>query len=221
MAIQLYREVGDQISLANLLSLLAQFRVLNGDIEIGEKYLDESMHLWQSNKRANVWEHPKIVKSLILVLRGDYEQAYIVLQGALVSAQETGNRMSQLWLRVRLGYVALRAGKLVEAHDFFRETLLNFHKDGYTIGAVFALEGIATLLIATGRPEKAARLIGRADATREKIPDMRPVIEEADMYRNIAEILARIGPSSFEVAYDEGRALSLDEAVAYALADEG
>ena len=219
-AIQLYREVGDQISLANLLSLLAQFRILNGDLEIGEKYLDESMRLWQSNKRANVWEHPKVVKSMILLLRGEYEQAYTVLEGALASAQATGNRMSQLWLRARLGYVALRAGKLVEAHDLFRETLMDFHKDGYTIGAVFTLEGIATLLIATGKPEKAARLIGCADATREKIPDRRPVIEEADMYRNMAAILSKIGPTGFEVAYDEGRSLTLEEAVVYAVKED-
>jgi hypothetical protein len=76
---------------------------------------------------------------------------------------------------------------------------------------------MATLLIATGKPEKAARLIGCADATREKIPDMRPLIEEADMYRNMAAILARIGPSGFEVEYDEGRSMTLDEAITYAL----
>jgi predicted ATPase/DNA-binding SARP family transcriptional activator len=219
-AIQLYREVGDQISLANLLSLLAQFRILYGDIEIGEKHLDESMLLWQSNQRANVWEHPKIVKSLLLLLRGEYEQAYTVLQGALVSAQETGNRMSQLWLRVRLGYVALRAGNLVEAHELFAETLQDFHRDGYTIGAIFALEGIATLLIATGKPEKAARLIGCADAIREKIPDRRPVVEEADMYRNMAAILSKIVPSGVEVEYDAGRSMTLEEGVAYALGED-
>jgi tetratricopeptide (TPR) repeat protein len=216
-AIQLYREVGDLISLANLLSLLAQFRVLYGDIEVGEKHLEESIRLWESNKRANVWEHPKVVKSMILQLRGEYEQAYAVLQEALVGAQETGNRMSQLWLRVRLGYVALSAGNFLEAHDLFAETLQDFHKDGYTIGAIFALEGMATLLIASGKQEKAARLIGCADATREKIPDRRPWIEEADMYRNMAAILSKIGPSGFEVTYDEGRSMTLDEAVAYAL----
>jgi tetratricopeptide (TPR) repeat protein len=218
-AIELYREVGDQIAVANLLSLLAQFRILYGDIELGEKYLDESMRLWESNQKANVWEHPKIVKSLILLLRGEYEQAYAVLQEGLASARETGNRMSQLWLRVRLGYVALRGGNLLEAHDRLTETLQDFHKDGYTSGAIFALEGIATLLIATGKLEKAARLIGCADATREKIHDLRPPIEDADMYRNLAAILSKIGPSGFEVTYDEGRSMTLDEAVAYALAE--
>jgi hypothetical protein len=101
------------------------------------------------------------------------------------------------------------------------ETLQDFHKDGYTSGTIFALEGIATLFIATGKPEKAARLIGCADATREKINDLRPPIEDADMYRNMAAILSKIGPSGFEVTYDEGRSMTLDEAVAYALEENG
>jgi hypothetical protein len=37
------------------------------------------------------------------------------------------------------------------------------------------------------------------------------------MYRNMAAILSKIGPSGFEVTYDEGRSMTLDEAVAYAL----
>jgi hypothetical protein len=160
------------------------------------------------------------VKSLILLIRGDYERAYAILQEALVSAQETGNRMSYLWCRVRLGYVALRAGNLVEAHNLLTETLQDFHKDGYTIGGVFALEGLAALLIATGKPEKAARLIGCADVTRERIPNMRPLIEEADMYRNMMAILAKIGPSAFEVVYEEGRSMTLEEAVKYALDED-
>jgi hypothetical protein len=179
--------------------------------------LDESIRLWEANKRANVWEHPKVVKSIILLLHGEHEQAYSVLHEALVSARETGNRMSQLWLRVRLGYVALRAGNLAEADDLLTGTLQDFHRDGYTIGAIFALEGIVALLIAREKPEKAARLIGCADAIRESISDLRPPIEDAEMYRNMAAILSRIGPSGFEVTYDEGRSMSLEEAVAYVL----
>jgi hypothetical protein len=104
-----------------------------------------------------------------------------------------------------------------EARRLFTETVQGFQKDSNIMGVVFGVEGIATLLIAAGQPEKAARLIGWADVTREQIPDVRPPIEEADMYRNMAAILSRIGPSAFEVAYDEGRSLTLEQAVAFAL----
>ena len=215
-AISLFREVGDQVSLANVLGWLGQFRVLNGDFELAETYLDEGMQLWQANERANIWDNAKIAKSLIFLMRGDYEQAHAMLQEIMIIAQETGNTMSQLWVRVRLGYVALRSGNLAEAHQCFRETAQGFAKDGYTIGALFALEGMAELYVAVGKPEYAARLIGWADTMRVKINDPRPNIEQADVDKLIAAILARIGSSEFEIAYDEGSSMILDEAHRFA-----
>lgn len=219
-ALRLYRKVGDQIALANLLGVLGQFRVLNGEIESGEKYLDEAMLLWQSNRRANIWENPKIAKSLILLTRGEHEQAYALLEEALRTVKETGNRMSQLWVRVRLGYVALRAGRLDEARDILIEAAQDFHKDGYTMGAVFALEGMAGLYAQVGKPEHSARLIGLADATREKVGDTRLPLEQADVDKIIAACLAKMGEVAFSDAYDEGTAMQLDEAIAYALRED-
>lgn len=212
-AIQLYRKVGDQISLANLLAFLSQFRILNGDIEAGEKHLNEAIHLWQANKRANAWESPKVIKSLILLTRGEYEQAYTLLQEALASAEEKGNRMSYIWLRVRLGYAALHAGHLEEARALLVESAQNFYEDNYATGAVFALEGMAALYIAVGKPERAARLIGLADAVRTKIHDDRPNLEQADVDKIIAACLAKMGEIEFSDAYDEGQKMTLDEAV--------
>ena len=93
----------------------------------------------------------------------------------------------------RVGAISFEPGRLEEARGIFAETIQDFHKDAYTAGIVFTLEGIAAFLIVTGKPEKAARLIGCADATRERIRDIRPLIEEADMYRNMAAILSKIG----------------------------
>ena len=45
--------------------------------------------------------------------------------------------------------------------------------------------------------------------------------EDADMYRNMSAIIARIGPSAFEVAYDDGRAMTIDETIRLALGEGG
>jgi predicted ATPase/DNA-binding SARP family transcriptional activator len=215
-AIRLYREVGDQITLANLLGLLGQFRVLHGDFEQGEKCVDEALRLWQANRRANVWDNPRVTKSLIALMKGEYEQAETVLREVMTSAQERGNRMSYLWAQLRLGHVLLRSGDLTEAHRLLIETARNFGKDGYTIGAVFALEGMAELFAAVGKPEYAARLIGWADLTREKIKDTRPNYEQANVDKVIAACLAKLGEAAFSDAYDEGQKMSLEEAIVYA-----
>jgi len=213
-ASDLYRQVGDQITLANLVGTLGQFLVLDGDIELGEKYLDEAMLLWQSNRSANIWENIKIAKSVIALVRGNHEQARILLQEALAAIQETGNKMGYLWVRVRQGYVALQAGDFAEARNIFLETSRDFQKDGYTIGAVFALEGMASLYTETGKPQYAARLIGLADATRTKIGDPRPLLEQVDVDKTIAACLIKMGEVAFSDAYDQGTRMTLAEAVA-------
>ena len=218
-AISLFRQIGDKISLANLLGLTGQFRVMNGDIELGEKYLDEALQMWEANKRANIWENPRIAKSLIAMVRGEYEQARAILEEVLVSAAQTGNRMSYLWGRVRLGFVALHAGELMEARQILMESAQNFNKDGYTIGSIFSLEGMAHFYATIGKNDHAARLIGFADAAREKISDVRLPLEQADMDMSIAACAARMGEVAYEEAYAEGKKMNLDEAITFVLSE--
>jgi hypothetical protein len=169
--------------------------------------------MWEANRRANIWENPRIAKSLIALVRGEYEQARAILEEVLISAAQTGNRMSYLWARVRLGFVALHAGDLMEARQILTESAQNFNKDGYTIGSIFSLEGMAHLYATIGKNEHAARLIGFADAARENISDVRLPLEQADMDISIAACVARMGETAYENAYAGGRKMNIDDAI--------
>lgn len=128
--------------------------------------------------------------------------------------------MDYLWSTVRLGYVELRAGNITEARQIFAETARNFQKDGSKSGLKYTLEGMSSLYVVVGKPDYAARLIGCADAMREEIGAARPFLEQADVDRDVATIVAKIGKEAFEEAHQLGRAMTLDEAVAYALDDK-
>jgi predicted ATPase/DNA-binding SARP family transcriptional activator len=217
-ALALFREVGDWHELTGLLGMIGFSRVLNGDIEIAQKYLDEAARLQPLRSKENTWQNAKTAKSLIALMRGDYEQARTFLQETVTRAEELGNRMEYLWARVRLGYVVLREGNLTEAHRFFAESARDFQKDENHSGIIFALEGIAGFYVAMKKYATAAQLIGWADATRKKIDDPRPRLEQADVDKIIAACLVKMGEAAFSDAYDEGQKMTLDEAVAYALA---
>ena len=60
-------------------------------------------------------------------------------------------------------------------------------------------------------------MIGWSDATRKEIGAPRLPIEQDDPDRDNAAINAKIGASAFEIAYDSGQKMTLDEAVAFAL----
>jgi hypothetical protein len=76
---------------------------------------------------------------------------------------------------------------------------------------------MASLYVVTDKPEVAAYLIGWSDANRKELGDPRPRIEQADLDRDITSIKAKIGASAFELAYDAGQGMTLDEVAALAL----
>jgi hypothetical protein len=156
---------------------------------------------------------------MIALQQGDYRQAHSLLREAMIHNEGLGNRMNDLWLRVRLGYVVLRMGNFREACTILAKTAHEFLNDNSEIGVIFTLEGTAELFLATGKPEHAARLIGWADATRKKIGDKRPLLEQADVDRIVAACLEKMGEAAFSDVYDHGQKMSLAEAVAYALSE--
>ncbi len=216
-AMVLFREAGDKRSLMILLCQIALVRVVNGDIGLAQKNLDEAALLFPLNSQIEGRGYFHIAKSILALEHGDYEQAHALLQEALIYSEKSGNRSDYLWTLVRSGHLSLREGKTREARDVLAETAKEFQKIGETIAVVFALEGMAGVLLAIGNLKNAARLIGWAEATRKEINDTRPLLEQRDVDKVIAACISRMGEVAFADAYDEGQVMTLDEAVALAL----
>ncbi len=216
-AIPLFRQLKDWWGLSRSLDNAAGKAMLNGNIHLAEQYLTESISLSQklNNKASSL--NRLIVYGHIAFARGDYEQARASIQESIELCQEVGNRMQYLWSRAYLGYIKLGQGDIAEARAIFSETIHDFQSDDIEIGIIYILEGMASLSVAVGDTQKAARLIGLADETREKINDLRPPIEQADMDKTIKACLAKLGEGAFSDEYEKGKKMSLEEAVALAL----
>jgi hypothetical protein len=83
-----------------------------------------------------------------------------------------------------------------------------------------ALEGFACLAAARGEAERAARLWGAAQVLHETkdIPRDTDFLAEADA--RISAVRSGMGEEAWEEAWRKGRAMTLDEAVSYALEEE-
>jgi hypothetical protein len=193
-------------------------QLLNGEIESAQKNLDEVDRLFPIADIA-MRVYFQIAQSMIALLHSDYEQANILLQETLVQAEKLGNRFDYMWARVRFGYLALRRGNLIEARQVFVEAAQEFQENNIISGVVFTLEGMAQLFIANGNPINAAQLIGFADANRKCKGHHRPLIEQWDVDKIIATCIIKMDEAAFSDAYDEGQAMTLDEAVVLALTE--
>ena len=215
-ALELARQLGDAQGLANGLSMMGFFLVLNGDLELAQKHLAEASAIYQQLQLRPVASHLLSAYGQISLLRGDFKKARAYLQEHARASLELGNREDYLWSYVRLGFVALHEGKPVEARHIFVESAQEFKQDRNIIGAVFALEGLAGFYTNAGCLSQAAQLLGWADSTREKISDKRPLLEQADVDKILATCRTKMGNAAFSDAYETGQKMTMEEAVSYA-----
>jgi hypothetical protein len=90
---------------------------------------------------------------------------------------------------------------------------------GHKQGMAENLEGLAAVAAAQAQPERAARLFGAAEALRTAVGAPRPHAERAEHERHFAAARAALGEEAFAAAWGAGRAMPLEAAVSYALAD--
>lgn len=76
--------------------------------------------------------------------------------------------------------------------------------------------GLALAAAARGQPARAARLFGAAAALLEAVGAPLYLPEQARYDEGVAAVRAQTGPGAFAAAWDQGRAMPLEEAVAEA-----
>jgi len=82
-----------------------------------------------------------------------------------------------------------------------------------------ALDSIAQLGVAEGDSRQAVRLMAAGEALRGGLGIHRAPPDKAKMIRTSATARTALGPTAYDTAAAEGRALTMDEAVAYALGE--
>jgi hypothetical protein len=80
------------------------------------------------------------------------------------------------------------------------------------------LESLAETAVAVGRAERAARLLGAATTVRETLGVPLDAYYQAKEEEEMAPARAALGQEQWAQAYAFGRALSLEQAIAEALA---
>jgi len=70
---------------------------------------------------------------------------------------------------------------------------------------------------AKGQPERAARLLGASEALHDALGLGPTISDQHEINGYVAAVRAQLDEAVFEAAWAEGRAMSLEEAIAYAL----
>jgi len=116
-----------------------------------------------------------------------------------------------------IGFVALQQGDYQHAVELFMESLRLSREVGFRVTVLMCLLGLADVFSDLKRDDRAARLFGAAEALRAAIGHLLAPQDQAESEGRLASTRSRLGAATFAAAWAEGRAMTQEQAVEYAL----
>ncbi len=145
--------------------------------------------------------------------------ASALLEESLTIFQSLGDKLNVACCLHDLGAVAARQGDQMLARSRFTTSLGLFREVRDRRNLIKCLEGLAGVSVTEGRVEKAARLFGASEALREALGTPLPGSYRANYERNLSIVREQLDEASVAATWAEGRAMTMEQAIAYALAE--
>jgi predicted ATPase len=191
---------------------------MEGDIDssiriVGEA-LDQFRQLGNEQKIAELLGYQGYLYSL----QGNHAKAIEPMEESIVFIRKFGVGWALADSLAGLGNVYRLAGQLDESKPHFREGLTMFRESENEAGVAMTLDMVAALASAEGKHARAVQLAGAASAIKDRLGGGAPeeMIRVGDVRETAREPL---GDDAVERAWEEGRSMSIDEAVALGLED--
>ena len=216
-SLNLWRDLGDRWRMAVALEQLGNVAIAQGDYAAAWACCEEFLAI-----HRKFGSKDRIISGLtslgdVAYLREDYHLAHTLYEECLVLSREHGQWTSISYSLLNLGNVALKTGEYESARSQYRESLsLSLRNEG-KISVAYVLEAFASLAIQTAQTARGVCFFGAAAAWRDAIQQLLPLYERANYEPYMAAARQALGEEAFAAAWNAGRAMTLDEAVAYAL----
>jgi non-specific serine/threonine protein kinase len=151
--------------------------------------------------------------------RGDHGRAKPLAERGLALSREVGERQGISSVLYTLATLAQAERDHERAKDLFEEGLKLSAELRNEADVAHFLEGLASTAEAEGRIERAACLWGAEEALLGNIePAVYTYVPDRSLHRSRVDAArSRLGEEAFEAAWSEGRAMTPEQAVGYAL----
>jgi predicted ATPase/class 3 adenylate cyclase len=214
--LEIARALGDEHRVAIALNSLGAAARAQGDRSLAKDLLHQSIAL-----RRELGEFKETASSLtnlasVAMDDGNVAEARQLLEQSLSLDTEYGDDWG---IAVNLGNlctVALEEGNLREAHDLFERAIELFRMVGDTDGLAECLEKAVGLASELGETVAGARLGGAVEATRTSIGSPIAAVDQFRFEQYLEKPRAELSPEEYEIAWQEGRQMSMEEALKYA-----
>ena len=216
-SLSIQRELNDRRGVATALHNLGTLAATEGDHQAARPLLEEGLAL--RREMGDLTGIALALDNLGVVLRvlGDYAQADALLEEGLELRRHLGHKWGISSSLANLAQSALDQGDAARAATLTRESLRLAWEIGDHVWIPNCLEEIAGALVQEEQVLEAARLLGAAEALRERVGCQPAPYEIPRLEGFTAGVRARLEPAALATQWTAGRAMSLEQAVQAAL----
>lgn len=186
------------------------FSVIRDQLQEATKLAGEAGFQWASSMS-------KYGLGIMAGRLGNLETARAYMNESAELAARFGNRRIGFSSRSELAHLLRENGLLDEAQEIYGEVIPGWRELGHRAAIAHELECIAFILKRRGEPERAATLLGAAEALREVIDTDMTNVERVEYEKELSALRAGMAETDFQKAWSRGRELTMDEAIDLAL----
>ncbi len=217
-SLAIFRECGDRGHIANALRSLGGLCSEQDDHPAARALFDESLAICRElGDRSGIG---RALYGLGVTARhqGDYAAARVLYGESLAICRELGDREGTANALHNLGQVAAACADYPSARALEEESLAIYRDLGNRSGIAASIEGLADIACDLGESLRAACLWGGMERLREEIGASLVPSERRHHDRKVAAAHTALGGvGGFELAWQKGRSMLLDQAIACAL----
>ncbi len=220
-AAALGRTIEELPTAAHALHFLAMVRLGEGDAAGGRLLGEQAVSTARKAADAFCLTLALASKGVVLLALEHYDDARAALEESVAGGRASGDAWVVALPLRNLAIIAYRQQDYRTARTFLEESLRGLRAVGEKWFLSRSMETLAEVMSAAGDYERAAHLFGAAETLREAVGASVLAFYRADYDRAIGMTRTALGKQKFASCWTTGRALSSEEAVAYALGESG
>lgn len=217
-ALQSARQSDDAFALGMSLGVTSEYLMITDkNPEMAREYASQSAKILKEHDYQ--WGYAVILLGIGLVAKykGDYRFARENFNNILPLFREMGDMQRVVIIQSEFGHMERYEGNIDKAEQAYRETIPEWQKFGHRSAVANQLESLAFIAIARKQGVRAVRLLGAAQALREKVNIQMSPFERIEYDKQVTELRNSMEEKSFLNLWSDGRLMTMEQAVQYAL----
>lgn len=217
-ALAVHRAADDQLGVAVALSDLANLALAENDHDEAKALLQEAAPMYEAARFFAGFAGALRVLGSVFVRTGEHAEAIAKQEQALAMYGRLGRPRMEACCLDDIGRTLVLAGDHEAALQPLRNSLAIYGRPGVQTTPIRAIEALASIAVHRDDHVRAATLLGVVDAKRGDREDLVEIGGPEDRNQDVAAVREALGEKAFNEAWDKGQAMTLEGAVAYALA---